>query len=119
MAKYLVLIYGDEKEWANTGPEERARIEAGHRRFAAAAGAAVADGAELMPPATATSLRQGAAADRPTVTDGPFLETKEVLGGYYLLEAADLDAAIALAGLLPEVATSHSGVEIRPLREHN
>jgi hypothetical protein len=116
MAKYLVLIYGDEKEWANTGPEERARTEAGHRRFAAAAGAAVVGGHELMPPTTATSLRQGT-AERPTVTDGPFLETKEVLGGFYLLEAADLDAAIALAGLLPEVAVSHSGVEIRPIRE--
>ena len=118
MAKYLVLIYGDEKEWANTGPAERERIEAGHRRFAGTAGAAVLGGEELMPPGTATSLRRGA-TDRPTVTDGPFLETKEVLGGYYVLEAADLDAAIALAGLLPEVAASHSGVEIRPIREHH
>ena len=42
-----------------------------------------------------------------------------MLGGYYLLEAADLDAAIALAGLLPELAVSHSGVEIRPIREQN
>ena len=116
MAKYLVLIYGDEKEWADVGPAERERIEAGHRRFAGAAGTAVLSGHELMPPATATSLRQGA-ADRPLVTDGPFLETKEVLGGYYLLEAADLDAAIALAALLPEVAVNHSGVEIRPIKE--
>jgi hypothetical protein len=118
MAKYLVLIYGDEKEWATSGPEERERIEAGHRRFAAAAGAAIVGGDELMPPATATSLRQGE-AERPTVTDGPFLETKEVLGGFYVLEAPDLDAAITLAGMLPEVAVSHSGVEIRPIREHN
>lgn len=118
MAKYLVLIYGDEKKWATMTPEERQRIEAGHRRFAATAGAAVQDGHELMPPDTATSLRQGP-AEQPTVTDGPFLETKEVLGGYYLIEAADLDAAIALAGLLPELAASHSGVEIRPIREQN
>jgi hypothetical protein len=118
MAKYLVLIYGDEKEWATMTPAERQRIEAGHRRFVAAADAALLDGHELMAPATATSLRRGP-AERPTVTDGPFLETKEVLGGYYLLEAADLDAAIALAGLLPEVAASHSGVEIRPIREQS
>jgi hypothetical protein len=118
MAKYLVLIYGDEKQWADDGPAERKRIDAGHRRFAGAAGAAVLGGEELMPPATATSLRQGT-ADRPLVTDGPFLETKEVLGGYYLLEAADLDAAIALAGMLPELGASHSGVEIRPIREHH
>jgi hypothetical protein len=117
MAKYLVLIYGDEQEWAIAGPGEQERIDAGHRRFAAEAGAAVLGGEQLMPPATATSLRQGT-ADHPTVTDGPFLETKEVLGGFYVLEAADLDAAIGLARLLPELGVSHSGVEIRPLVEH-
>ena len=117
MAKYLVLIYGDEKEWANETPAERERIHAGHLRFAGTAGAAVLGGEQLMPPTTATSLRPGA-GDRPTVTDGPFLETKEGLGGYYLLEAADLDAAIALAGQLPELGASHSGVEIRPIVEH-
>ena len=114
MAKYLILIYGDEKEWANTTPEQRARTEAGHRAFAAAAGPRILGGEELMPPETATSLRQG-----PTVTDGPFLETKEVLGGFYLVRAADLDEAIALAGQLPEVATGYSGVEIRPIVEHS
>jgi len=117
MAKYLVLIYGDEKEWANSSPQEREQTERAHRAFQSAAGAALLGGNELQPPATATSLRAGSAS-RPTVTDGPFLETKEVLGGYYLLEAADLDEVIALAGQLPEVAASHSGVEIRPVREH-
>jgi hypothetical protein len=116
MAKYLVLIYGDEKEWATMSPQERSRIEAGHRAFGTAAGAAILAGHELQPPTTATSLRAGSAG-QPTVTDGPFLETKEVLGGYYLIEAADLDEAIALAGRLPEVAATHSGVEIRPVRE--
>ncbi|MFG1885671.1 YciI family protein [Micromonospora sp. NPDC049102] len=51
-------------------------------------------------------------------TDGPFLETKEVLGGYYLVEAADLDEVLSLATLLPEVRASHSGVEIRPVVDH-
>ena len=119
MAKYLILIYGDEKSWADVGPEERERVEAGHIRFSEAAGEAILGGEELMPPGTATSLRRGPAEDRPTVTDGPFLETKEVLGGFYVLEAPDLDAAIALAGLLPEVAVDHSGVEVRPLVEHH
>jgi hypothetical protein len=118
MAKYLILIYGDEREWAGGGPAERERIEAGHRRFSAAAGPAVLGGEELMPPDTATTLRQGSAG-RPLVTDGPFLETKEGIGGFYLLQAADLDAAIALAGLLPEVAAGHSGVEIRPVQEQH
>ncbi|MFI7542705.1 YciI family protein [Actinoplanes sp. NPDC049599] len=118
MAKYLLLIYGVENEWAGETPAELERKDAGHRWFAATAGAAVTGGHELMPPETATSLRRGDTAGRPLVTDGPFLETKEGIGGYYVLEAADLDAAIALAALLPELADGHSGVEIRPIREH-
>jgi hypothetical protein len=119
MAKYLLLIYGVEQEWAAETPAERDRKDAGHRRFAATAGDAVIGAHELMPPETATSLRRGDSAERPLVTDGPFLETKEGLGGYYVVEAADLDAAIALARLLPELAAGHSGVEIRPIREHS
>ncbi len=61
----------------------------------------------------------GPRADGPTITDGPFLETKEALGGFYLVEAADLDEAIRWSSLLPEVADDHSGVEIRPIGEHS
>ena len=108
MAKYLVLIYGDEKEWANMTPGERARIEAGHRAFAGAAGPRILGGEELMPPETATSLRQG-----PAVTDGPFLETKEVLGGFYAMECADLDEAIRWAAQIP--GAWRGSVEVRPV----
>jgi hypothetical protein len=118
MAKYLILIYGDEHAWAAASPPERQRIKQGHAAFQAAAGAAVLSGQELQPSATATSLRAGQAG-RPTITDGPFAETKEGLGGYYLIEAADLDEAIALAGRLPEATADHSGVEIRPVVEAN
>ena len=120
MAKYLFLIYGDEQTWDAISAQERKELEAGHAAFVAAAGDGVLAGHELMPGATATTLRGSAARNdsgRPTPTDGPFLETKEVLGGYYLVEAPDLDAAIALAGMLPEVSAAHSGVEIRPVRE--
>lgn len=120
MAKYLFLIYGDEQTWEAISEQERKELEAGHAAFVAAAGDGVLAGHELMPSATATTLRGSAArtgSGRPTPTDGPFLETKEVLGGYYLVEAPDLDAAIALAGMLPEVSAAHSGVEIRPVRE--
>jgi hypothetical protein len=117
MAKYLILIYGDEQRWQAMSPRERAEIDEGHRRFRARAGAAVLASGELEPPATATSLRAGS-ADRPAITDGPFLETKEVLGGFYLLQARDLDEAIALSGDLAEVAHDHSGVEVRPLVQH-
>jgi hypothetical protein len=118
MAKYLILIYGDEQQWAQESAQERQRIDEGHAAFAGKAGAAVLNGGELQPTSSATSVRAGSAG-RPTITDGPFLEAKEVLGGYYLLEAADLDEAIALAEQLPEVAADHSGVEIRPLVERN
>ncbi|MGA5302739.1 YciI family protein [Nucisporomicrobium flavum] len=117
MARYLILIYGDEKQWDAMTPEEWERHGAAHGAFAAAAGPANLGGAQLQPASTATSLRAGDSG--PVPTDGPFVETKEVLGGYYLIEAPDLDAAIALASRLPEVAASHSGVEIRPLVERN
>jgi hypothetical protein len=120
MAKYLILIYGDEQSWATASEQERRRLVDGHVAFKAAAGTAVLGGEELEPGAMATSLRSGAsgasgASGRAAVTDGPFLESKEGIGGYYLLEVADLDEAIALARLLPEVTADHSGVEIRPV----
>jgi hypothetical protein len=118
MAKYLLLIYGDQQAWAEMEPEERQRIEAGHRRFSAAAGAAVYGGHELAPPGTATSLRGPRNGDRPEITDAPFVESKEVIGGFYLIDVADLDEAIRLAALLPETAATYeSGVEIRPVIE--
>jgi hypothetical protein len=115
--KYLVLIFGDEVEWAAMGPDERARIDTAHKEFAAKAGDAVLAAGELEPSTTATSLRLGG-NDQVTVTDAPFLEAKEVLGGFYLLQAEDLDQVIALASGLREVHVGHSGVEIRPLVNH-
>ena len=118
MAKYLVLIYGDEQQWAARTPEQVVRLIAGHEAFRAAAGTAVLYGNELAEASTSTTLRSDPAGAL-TTTDGPFLETKEALGGYYLIEAADLDRAIALCSLLPEVTEGHSGVEIRPVGTHN
>ncbi|WP_306205221.1 YciI family protein [Actinoplanes sp. RD1] len=116
MAKYLVLIYGDEREWEAHSPEELAAKHAAHAAFAAAAGPALVGGAQLEASATATTVRERVAG-RAVPTDGPFPETKEVLGGYYLLEAPDLDTVIELAGRLPEIAESSGGIEIRPLVE--
>jgi hypothetical protein len=117
MAKFLILIYGDEQRWQAMSPQERAQIDQAHRAFQARAGAAVLAAGELEETATATSLRAGSAG-RPAITDGPFLETKEVLGGFYVLQARDLDEAIALCGTLAEVTHDHSGVEVRPLVQH-
>ena len=78
----------------------------------------VLGGEELQNTATSTTFRTDS-ADGFITTDGPFLETKEVLGGFYLLEASDLDEAIKLASHLPEVHAGHSGVEIRPVVDHS
>jgi len=118
MAKYLILIYGNEQLWDEESIDEQQVKGEAHRAYVAAAGSGHLDGHQLKATDTATSLHS-TAAGVPTIPDGPFLETKEVLGGYYLLEAPDLDAAIALARMLPEVSTTHGGVEIRPIEERN
>jgi hypothetical protein len=114
MAKYLILIYGDDQKWADMTEAEQKQVGDGHRAFNAAAGTAVLGGHELEPAPTATTLRADASG-RVVPTDGPFLETKEAVGGYYLIEAADLDEAISLSSRLHEVYAGHSGVEIRPV----
>ena len=109
MAKYMLLIHGNEQRWDTMSPEEIEHLDAGHRAFNAAAGDAVLDGNRLRPTGASTTLRGTA------VTDGAFLETKEVLGGYYVVEAPDLDAVITMARRLPELSWDHCAVEIRPI----
>jgi len=116
MAKYLILIYGSEQEWDAQTPEELAAKEAGHIAFSAAAGSGRLTGEELESVATATTLRASGA--EPTVTDGPFMETKEALGGFYVVDAEDLDAAIRLARMLPELGEQYGAVEVRPIVDH-
>ncbi|GAA0453287.1 transcription initiation protein [Paractinoplanes deccanensis] len=113
MAKYTLLIYGDFEQWEAMTPERRKEHDRAHEEFRAAAGSRVVGGEELEPAVSATTLR---APD--VTTDGPYLETKEALGGFYLIEAGDLDEVLALAALLPEVRDGHSGVEIRPVVDH-
>ncbi|GAA1280623.1 YciI family protein [Planotetraspora silvatica] len=117
VAQYLILIHGDEREWAAMSAQQREELAEGHRSLVKAAGAAVLDSRELEPATVATTLRADPAG-RLTITDGPFLETKEAVGGYYLIEAADLDEVIGLASRLYEVSAGHSGVEIRPVVDH-
>jgi hypothetical protein len=114
MAKYLILIYGDERQWAAMSPQEQQELDQAHRAFSAAAGRGILDGRELEPASFATTLRTTPAGAL-TTTDGPFLETKEAVGGYYLIEASDLDEVIGLAARLYEVSAGRSGVEIRPV----
>jgi hypothetical protein len=114
MAKYMVLIYGDAKRWEAMSREELAACDAAHAAFSGKAGSRILSAGELELAPMATSLRSDGAGGV-TTTDGPFLETKEAVGGFYLLEAADLDEVIGLTSLLSEVHADHSGVEIRPL----
>ena len=114
MAKYMLLIYGDAEQWNSMPAEQSEAHMAAHGTFQATAGSALVDGAQLEAPPTATTVRSDGDGGV-TITDGPFLETKEGLGGYYVIEASDLDGAIKAASMLPEVHASHSGVEIRPV----
>ena len=114
MAKYMILIYGDAAQWDAMTEQQWQAHGAGHAAFNAEAGSRVLDGRQLESAPMATSLRADALGQIHT-TDGPFLETKEGLGGYYLLEAADLDEVMELAKLLPELNYTHSGLEIRPV----
>ena len=111
MTQYAILIYGDESAFADAPPEAFGSMLDAHAAFAKQVGelgGTLLGGAGLRPSATATSIRDG------VVTDGPFAETKEAFGGYYVLEARDLDHALQIAKLCPAPA---GGVEVRPLME--
>lgn len=112
MAQYLVLIYEDEAQWDTASADKTEQIMKEHVAFGERNGAALRGGNALQPTATATSIRRDASGGF-TVTDAPFAETKEALGGYYLIEAADLDEAITVAKQVPAV---FGGVEVRPIR---
>jgi len=117
MAKYMLSIFGDSVMWDSMTPSEQEAHDAAHVAFRAAAGDRVVGGEELVSAPVATTLRAGPDGGL-VLTDGPFLETKEGLGGFYLIEADDLDQVTELAALLPEVRAAHSAVEIRPVVGH-
>jgi hypothetical protein len=111
MAEYLILIHGDEKAMEAGGQALWDELMAGHNAFGEKHGPSIRGGNALQSVGTATSIRHE--GDRALVTDGPFAETKETLGGYYLVEAKDLDEAI---GIAKDVPAPSGGVEVRPVR---
>lgn len=117
MAKYMLLIYGDAAQWDAMTPEQSKAHDAAHQAFSEAAAARIVGAEELELAPNATTVRGDGSGELIT-TDGPFLDTKEALGGFYLVEAEDLDEVLKLTALLPEVRASHSGVEIRPVVFH-
>lgn len=113
MAQFAALIY----EAGRPAPDspDLATFMDGYMAFGERAASAIVGGAALLGPDTATTLEVRGGADGELVlTDGPYAETKEFLGGFYLLEAEDLDAAIAVARHIP-AAFDGGRVEVRPL----
>ncbi len=111
MAEYLILIYENEAAYASGDPAVWQQAMEAHNRFASQVGEVggkLAGGNALQPTSTATTIRGD------VVTDGPFAETKEALGGYYLIEARDLDHALEIAKLCP---APYGGVEVRPIMD--
>jgi hypothetical protein len=110
MSEYLILIYEDEAAWSKAGQDARNEVMQEHEKFGENNVKAIKGGHGLQPTSTATSIRS--TSGKPVVTDAPFAETKEALGGYYLIEAADLDEAIKVAKQCP---ARFGGVEVRPV----
>jgi hypothetical protein len=111
--QYLLLIYHSEADWAKVADAEREPIYREYRqlREQLSEKGQYLGGSQLEPTGMATTVR--IRDGKRVVTDGPFAETKEQLGGYFLMDANDLGEAIAVAGRIP--ASREGSIEIRPL----
>lgn len=110
MTTFMLLIHGDRDAREHMHAKEQSRIAAGHQAFVAEAGPAILAGGELDAANNATFLR----------ADGPFIQARQVVGGYYLVDAPELDEAVRLATLLPELSASYdAAVEIRRVLDDN
>lgn len=113
--KYMLLIYHPEEAWGTMTEQERQKMYAEYGKFSEeiVASGHYISGSELHPVSTATSVR--VRDGKELATDGPFAETKEQLGGYYLIEAKDLDEATGIAARIPSARVGT--IEVRPLAE--
>ena len=113
--RYALLIYASEQDWANQSEEESQAVNQEYMAFTKDIidRGLMKGGEALQATATATTVR---VRDGETLTtDGPFAETKEQLGGFYLVEAKDLDEAIEVAARIPDVR--RGSIEVRPIME--
>lgn len=110
MPTYAALIYTPDVDWS--APEYKEEI-AEYGAFGAAAASVLRGGAALYQTSTATTIRSTGKGGELVTTDGPYAETKEMLSGFYLLECADLDEALAIAAKIP--LGLGGGVEVRPI----
>ncbi len=111
--QYLLLIYLEEAQWERLSEPERQKVYGEYRDLIGELGKAgkFLGGHELQPIATATTVR--VRGGKKSITDGPFAETKEQLGGYFLVEAKDLDEAMDIAARIPSATTG--SIEVRPV----
>jgi hypothetical protein len=113
--RYLLLIYGDEAAWADATPEEMEAVMGAHMAYSEAITAEGimrgGDALQLSTSATTLRVRDG----ETLLSDGPFVETREQLGGYYMVECDSLDQAIDAARRIPEALTG--AIEVRPVME--
>ena len=117
MPKYAALIYSPaEDETREVAPEETQQVTGEYMEFGQSADAVLEGGAALHPTGTATTIHvEGGKGGNAVFTDGPFAESKEVLGGFYLLDCADLDEALKWAQQIP--GAWYGKVEVRPIME--
>jgi len=113
--QYLLLIYQNEKAWDALSEADRRAAFTAYGTFTAEIKASghFKGGDALQPVRTATSVR--VRGGKTQTTDGPFAETREQLGGYYLIEAKDLDEATQLAARIPDAGIGDGVIEIRPI----
>ena len=113
--KYMLLTYLDEKKWLSLSPEEQKRLmdECGPHVQKLLAEKKLLAGAPLHATSTATTVRYR--EGKRLLTDGPFAETREQLGGYSIIEAKDLDEAIAIASGFFAGGSSFATIEVRPI----
>jgi hypothetical protein len=114
--KYLCTIYGEESGWSDATPEQVSEVMAAYGAFGEEAGQAgvILGGEGLEPTSAATTVR--VREGERVLSDGPFAETKEQLGGFYLLECDSLDEAIDWAAKIPGASTG--SVEVRPVMNY-
>src|SRR5918999_184784 len=116
LMKYMFLLYGDESRWADVTPEELQQVMQAYEVFSrevTEAGVFVGgEPLEVTSAATTVRVRDG----EPVISDGPFAETREQLGGYYVLECRDLDEAVRWAAKIP--AAREGSIGIRPVPDY-
>jgi hypothetical protein len=111
--KYLCMIFSDESMWAKMSSEDAGKMMTGYVEYTKSIRASGhhAGGARLEPTHTATTVR--VRNGKTQTTDGPYAETKEQLGGYYVVEARDLNEAISVAARIP--GAMYGAIEVRPI----